>query len=71
MNDWYEIKDNLVIYKIEDFARKLEKLNRYYSIEAINQYHGELKESLNNFDIEKIEEKIGEFPKLVENIKAI
>ena len=69
MNDWEEIKDNLVIYKIEDFLYKLKNLNHQFKIKSLAQYNQDLATYLNNFDIENIESKLKEFPHRVEAIK--
>ena len=69
MYDWEEIKDNLVIYKIEEFLDKLEQLNRNYHLEIITNYQEELTTFMKNLDIENMEHKIKEFPNKVEEIK--
>jgi len=69
MNEWEEIKDNLVIYKIETFLDKLEDLSKTYPMEVINDYQKELATYMNNLDIENMERKLKEFPSKVEEIK--
>ncbi|MGM0597583.1 MAG: PAS domain S-box protein [Myxococcota bacterium] len=71
MEDWEEIKENLVIYKIEDFLEKLRQLNQAFDIEPLENYYTELKTYLHKFDIENMEHKIKEFPQLVEKIKGV
>jgi hypothetical protein len=70
MMEWNEIKDNLVIYRIEDFLEKLDSLNEKFSIKIIQNYYEELKSCVNNFEIERMENKIQEFPEIVEKIKS-
>jgi len=69
MEDWQEIRDNLVIYKIEDFVEHMEKLDGFKEIGPLVDYYKQLKTSLNNFDIERMQSKIKEFPSVVEQIK--
>lgn len=69
MHDWQEIKDNLVIYKIEAFLEKLEEFDKTYYLETINNYKRDLMAYMKNLDIEKLESKIKEFPNKVEEIK--
>jgi len=69
MRDWEEIKDNLVIYKIEAFLEKLDKLNQTYQLETIHSYQNELSTFMQNLDIENMESKIREFPDKIEEIK--
>ncbi len=70
MHDWEEIKDNLVIYKIEAFLEKLERLNRTYQLETLNTYQKELSTYMKNLDIENMESKIREFPDKIKEIKS-
>ena len=69
MKEWHEIRDNLVIYKIEDFLEQLEKLDGFKEIGPLVHYYKQLKSSLNNFDIERMQSKIKEFPSVLQQIK--
>ena len=69
MEEWQEIRDNLVIYKIEDFVDHLEKLDGFKEMGPLIDYYKQLKTALNNFDIEGMQSKIREFPTVVEQIK--
>ncbi|MFW6099770.1 MAG: PAS domain S-box protein, partial [Bacteroidota bacterium] len=69
MSEWEEIKDNLVIYKIEAFLDKLGDLNEKYNIEVINNYYHKLAGFMKNLDIENMEHTIREFPRKVEEIR--
>ena len=71
MEDWHEIKDNLLIYKIEEFIGKMESLEGFSEVAPLTQYDKELKKNLNNFDIEGLQTKIREFPKLIKRIKNL
>jgi|GEM_PF-1264447 len=70
MKDWHEIRDNLLIYKIEEFAGKIQALEGFKDIGPLWLYYQQLREHLNNFDIEGLQDKIREFPSVVEEIKA-
>lgn len=70
MDQWHEIRDNLVIYKIEDFVEQLEKLDGFKETGPLLDYYKQLKSSLNNFDIERLQTKLKEFPSVVEKIKS-
>jgi PAS domain S-box-containing protein len=70
MDRWHEIRDNLVIYKIEDFVEQLEKLDGFKETGPLLDYYKQLKSSLNNFDIERLQTKLKEFPSVVEKIKS-
>jgi len=71
MDDWQEIKDNLLIYKIEEFITKMESLKGFTEVAPLVKYDKELKKNLNNFDIEGLQAKIREYPKLIKRIKNL
>jgi len=71
MDDWQEIKDNLLIYKIEEFVGKIESLEGFSEVAPLVKYDKELKKTLNNFDIEGLQTKIREYPKLIKRIKNL
>ena len=59
----------MTIYKIEDFVEQLEKLDGFKEIGPLVDYYKQLKSSLNNFDIERMQSKIKEFPSVLQQIK--
>ncbi len=69
-HNWEKIKNNLVIYEIEEFKNQLSELAFHYSCKIISQYCIELDLGLQSFDIEIIEKKLNEFPDLVNKLKA-
>jgi CheY-like chemotaxis protein len=69
--NWENIKDNLIIYEIEDFKNKLSEMAFQYSCRAITQYCNELNLGLQTFDIELIEKKLQDFPALIIRLKSV
>lgn len=68
---WESIKDNLVIYEIEDFKNKLSEMAFQNSCSIIMHYCNELNVGLQTFDIEIIEKKLHDFPELINKLKAL
>jgi PAS domain S-box-containing protein len=68
---WEILKNKLIIFKIEEFFNGLNKYNGLYNIPIFNKYVSNLKSSIDNFDLENIEEELKKFPILVEKIKQI
>lgn len=69
--EWQKIKDNLVIYEIEEFNKQLSEMAFQKSCKTISKYCNELNIGLQTFDIEIIEKKLNEFPKLIEKLKSL
>ncbi|WP_346859884.1 PAS domain S-box protein [uncultured Draconibacterium sp.] len=67
---WETIKDGLVIYEVENFKSELSEMAYDKEITPISEYCVELELGLQSFDIELIEKRLSEFPKLIENLKA-
>jgi hypothetical protein len=69
--NWEKIKDNLIIYEIENFRNQLYDLAFKNSCKFISQYCNDLDKGLQSFDIEIIERKINEFPQLVKKLQSM
>lgn len=70
LKTWEQIKDNLVIYEIENFKNQLEEMAFQKSCTPVLQYCTELDTGLKSFDIELIERKLSEFPLLIEKLES-
>jgi signal transduction histidine kinase/FixJ family two-component response regulator len=68
---WEEIKDNLIIYEIETFKKELSEFAFKESCSPLTSFCDELDLGLHSFDIELIGTKIGEFPKLKNQLKLL
>ncbi|MCL3782238.1 response regulator [Prolixibacteraceae bacterium JC049] len=66
---WKEVKDSLVIYDIEQFVCKLEAILPKIDCGALNDYADQLRNSIDSFDVDAIEQKLGAFPQLVEKLE--
>ncbi|QGY45683.1 PAS domain S-box protein [Maribellus comscasis] len=68
---WQNIKDNLIIYEIEEFNRKLSEMAFQKSCKPVSKYCDELNIGLQTFDIEIIKKKLDEFPQLIKKLKTL
>lgn len=68
---WLEIKDQLVLFKIEEFAVGLKKLAVNYGFEYLINYADNLKADLSVVDLESIMSRISEFPDIIKNISKL
>ena len=66
---WKEIKDNLVIYEIEEFKNQLDEFVFQKPCSVIADYNKELDMGLQSFDIEQIERQLNSFPSLIDKLK--
>ncbi len=69
LSAWEEIKDNLVIFKIENFCNELKSLvNKFPDPDLVN-YVEKLRKELNEFDINSLQTLIKEFPDIITKIE--
>jgi CheY-like chemotaxis protein len=66
---WELIKNKLVIYKIEEFAQSLIETADGCGFGFLKKYALELKSDIEMFDLEKLDEHLGYFPKLIDEIE--
>lgn len=66
---WEELKDSLIIFEIEKFNEQLQKMAVENSCEPIEAYCQELDNGLKSFDIEQINQKLAEFPQLINKME--
>lgn len=69
--DWEKIKNTLVIFEIEEFAKQLKTTAENFKFELLIQYCDNLLENIRNFDIGKMEKELNSFPELITEIKKI
>jgi PAS domain S-box-containing protein len=67
---WNSVKDTLVIFEIDQFCSDLETFNVEYQCEVLQHYINNLKDSIQDFDVEKIEENLNRFETLIEQFKT-
>ena len=69
--EWENIKNNLIIYEIEEFANKISELAHNYNSKTLSDFCSELNMGLQSFDIHIIEKKLSEFPEVVMKLEKI
>lgn len=67
---WKEISGTLVISKIEEFCTEIENVNTEFQCNLVGHYAKQLREAIEAFDIESIEEQINSFDNLFETLKT-
>lgn len=67
---WMKIKDDLIIFEIEEFHDKLNNFSKEKDCRFLDQYCLQLSVGIQSFDIEKIKKKLGEFPELIEKLNS-
>jgi signal transduction histidine kinase/FixJ family two-component response regulator len=67
--EWESIKNDLIIFNIEDFNNRLSDFASNNSCGPLDQYCRELNQGLQSFDIELIEKKLSEFQDLIFKLK--
>ncbi|RKE02134.1 ATP-binding protein [Marinifilum flexuosum] len=70
LDDWKKIKNDLIIYEIEDFSKKLSDFAFKKSCVILDNYCKELDLAIQSFDIELIEKHIGEFETVIAKLKV-
>jgi len=69
LEEWKNISGSLVIFEIEEFANKLEKISSEYDCKVFINYSQNLRESINTFDVELIETTMYEFKDIFDAIE--
>ncbi|MBM3435425.1 MAG: PAS domain S-box protein, partial [Bacteroidetes bacterium] len=65
---WEMIKSKLVIYKIDEFVTSLIKEAETYRLDLLKKYAHQIKNDVDMFDLEKLEEHLMNFPVLIDEI---
>jgi signal transduction histidine kinase/response regulator of citrate/malate metabolism len=68
---WKQIKDQLVIFKIEAFGNQLKDFAKHHALDSLLQYGEKLTADAAMFDIESIKHSLERFPHICEQIKGI
>jgi PAS domain S-box-containing protein len=68
---WEVIKDQVLLYVIEDFAVELKKLADSYNFRYLANFADRIIEDLEIVDLEGLSESIGKFPKIVKQIYSL
>ncbi|MCF8380738.1 MAG: PAS domain S-box protein [Bacteroidales bacterium] len=71
IDKWKEIKDKLVIFKIEEFLSMLLSEGEKFEMPLLTDYSAQVKKDLEIFDLDKVEKKIQAFPELIEEIENL
>jgi len=66
---WKNIKDNLIIFEIEKFVKRLKEIQTQFLLEIWDSYIASLSNHLENFDIENLETQLQEFKRICNSIK--
>jgi PAS domain S-box-containing protein len=69
MEEWEKIKNLLVIYKIELFAKELAETAKQYNYKFLREYSDQLSHYINIIDLDLITDHIARYPKFVEHIR--
>ena len=69
INDWKKIKNDLIIYEIEDFSKNLSDFAFKKSCAILDNYCKELDLAVQSFDIELIEKHLAGFESLIADLK--
>jgi len=66
---WEDIKDTLVLFKMEDFAYDLKQMAEKYGFQLLTDYSNELIEALDLVDLETLRDRLFDFPKIIQRIE--
>lgn len=69
--EWEKIKNDLMIFEIEEFNSKLTDFSVDNSCGTIKKFCSELNQGLQTFDIDLIKIKLSEFPELIAKLKSM
>ena len=67
--EWEQIKDHFVIFKIEDFARRLHKTAGTFGVQPLQSYAEMLLQAADDLDLEVLKEGLHLFPALLEKME--
>ncbi|BAX80454.1 hybrid sensor histidine kinase/response regulator [Labilibaculum antarcticum] len=67
---WEKVKDDLIIFEIEEFYNQLNSFSKEKGCGFLDNYCVELNVGLQSFDIDKIRRKLAEFPEIIQKIKS-
>ena len=65
---WETIKDQFILFKIEEFANELKQIAVDFNFSFLLEYTERISESLENIDLETLREALIDFPHIIEDI---
>jgi CheY-like chemotaxis protein/anti-sigma regulatory factor (Ser/Thr protein kinase) len=68
---WEGIKDQLVLFRIEEFSDELKEIAERFKFEYLLDYTRRLGEDLEIVDLDAIKETLSEFPRIIEKIDSL
>ena len=68
---WISTKENLFFDDIEKFAIELTKMGQKNQVHSLEQYGNQLSLHVQNFDVEKMNTVLDEFPELIETLTSL
>ncbi len=68
---WISVKDQWVLFKIEDFGVKLKELAEEYDNDYVASYADMLLAHVNDLELEEIKSKLDKFPDIIKKLKTI
>jgi PAS domain S-box-containing protein len=69
MPEWEQIKDHFVIFKIEDFAKRLHKTAGTFGAAFLQDYANSLLQAADDLDLEALKDELQLFPELLKKMK--
>jgi len=71
MPQWEDIKEQLVLFKIENFANNLRNFAKKYSLTLLINYSNMLIEGIEHIDLDLIKETVAKFPRIIERFESL
>ncbi len=68
LKEWELIKDSYILFKIEEFANKLLAIARENKIIVLMNYSNEIKENLENLNLDDLKRTLYQFPDIIEKL---
>ena len=68
---WESIKDQLVLFKIEEFATELKSTASLFNFPFLNEYASNLTNSVETFDLERINEEVKNFGLIINRLLVL
>ncbi len=71
MPQWATIKDQWVLFKIEDFARQLQRTAVEFRFEYLKAYADHMLSQIDNLDLEGLKDSMQAFPAIIDKIEQL
>ncbi len=69
IEEWKHIKDHFVLFKIEDFAKRLQKTADSFKVEFLARYANRLLSDVDTLDLESLKKELHQFPNVVKKLE--